>query len=60
VDASSSLVAHANCEFPLTAKTTWLQSVSCWFMPSDWEQVRSTGDAAEYLRHLKIKAWNEQ
>ena len=60
VDASSSIVAHANCEQPTSAKSMWLQRVSCWFMPIDWERVRSTGDAVDYLRRLKIKGSNKR
>ena len=59
-DASSGVVAHANCEQSASAKSAWLKHVKCWFMPSDWERVRSTGDAVDYMHRLKIDGMKER
>lgn len=54
-DASNSVVSHANCLLSTHEKVMWLQQLSCWFVPPDWERVRRTGNAVEYLHHLKLK-----
>lgn len=57
-NTSSSALAHANCIVDAGGKSTWLQQVSCWEVPSDWKEVRRNGDAVDYLRRLRSRGRN--